>query len=254
MSSFVKQFYGSATYIPPMVLLQYPVEDKTTIEEWLKSKKGAKVRLRVPSRGNKKQLVGIVAANAEQALQQLKLKQPLASSDLTAALSEIQERLQLPRSPSRIECYDISNIQGRQAVGSMAVFDQGRPKPSHYRRFRINTVAQANDYAMLGEMLKRRFKRIAPEAGGDGTWAIIPDLVLIDGGKGQLNAALSAMREANAGSVPVASIAKEREEIFVPQQDDPIVLTRRSPGLQLLQRARDEAHRFALGYHLKVRQ
>ncbi len=256
MSSFIKQFYSSAAYIPPALLVQYPVEDKATIEAWLQSKRGARVRLQVPSRGNKKQLVEIVAANAEQGLQQLKLKQQPTPSDLTAALAEIQRELHLPRLPERMEGYDISNIQGKLAVGSMVVFDMGKPRPSHYRRFRIKTVVGADDYAMLQEVLRRRFKRSLQSGDGaaSGTWAVMPDLVLIDGGKGQLNAALAAMPAVGTEAIPVASLAKENEEIFVPEQSEPLVLPASSPARQMLQRLRDEAHRFALGYHQKIRQ
>ncbi|MBL7165718.1 MAG: excinuclease ABC subunit UvrC [Dehalococcoidales bacterium] len=257
MSSFIKQFYGAAPYIPPLLLLQYPVEDMTAIQEWLHSKRGSRVRIKVPTRGNGRHLVNIVAENAEQGLQQLKIKHLAAPATLTAALKEIERELRLSHTPSRLEGYDISNIQGTGAVGSMVVFEGGRPKPSLYRRFRIKTVSGANDYAMLQEVLRRRFKRITVEEGDTATpnaWAVLPDLVLIDGGKGQLNAVLSVMKEIGARSVPVASLAKENEEVFVPDRKDAIVLPGSSPGLQLLQRLRDEAHRFALGYHLKVRR
>ncbi|MDH5695028.1 MAG: excinuclease ABC subunit UvrC [Dehalococcoidia bacterium] len=251
MTSFIKQFYDSSPHIPPLLLLQHPVEDMAMIQNWLQSKKGAKVDIQVPRRGNKKQLVKIVAENAQQGLEQLKIKQLASPTVLSAALEEIKKELQLPRLPSRIEGYDISDIQGMAAVGSMAVFDKGKPKSSHYRRFRIKTVAAANDYAMLEEVLRRRFKRAG---GASDTWAIMPDLVLIDGGKGQLNAARAAMQEIGAGSVPTASLAKENEEIFIPKKTEPIILPKSSPGLQLLQRLRDEAHRFALGYHQRIRK
>jgi excinuclease ABC subunit C len=152
-----------------------------------------------------------------------------------------------------MEGYDISNIQGTSAVGGMVVFDYGKPKPSHYRRFRIKTVAGADDYAMLHEVLKRRFKRSGDTTTPD-TWRVLPDLVLIDGGKGQLNAARAAMREVGVGLVAVASLAKEDEQIFIPRRTAPIILPGNSPGLQLLQHLRDEAHRFALSYHQKIRQ
>jgi excinuclease ABC subunit C len=153
-----------------------------------------------------------------------------------------------------MEAYDISDIQGTAAVGSMVVFERGRAKPAHYRRFKIKTVSGANDYAMLQAILKRRFKHLGGETSTPDAWAIMPDLVLIDGGRGQLNAALSAMREAGVASIPIASLAKENEEIFIPQRQEPIVLPRSSPGLQLLQRLRDEAHRFALGYYQRLRR
>jgi excinuclease ABC subunit C len=249
MTSFIKQFYASSPHIPPLLLLQHPVEDMAMLQDWLQGKRGGRVKIQVPRRGNKRQLVNIVAENAQQGLEQLKIKQLASPIALSAALEEIKQELQLPRLPSRIEGYDISDIQGAAAVGSMVVFDKGKPKPAHYRRFRIKTVSGVDDYAMLQEVLRRRFKRAG---GASDTWAILPDLVLIDGGKGQLNAARAAMREMGAGSVPTASLAKENEEIFVPQKTEPIILPRSSPGLQLLQRLRDEAHRFALGYHQRV--
>ena len=251
MASFIKQFYSSNPYIPPLLLLQYPVEDTTVIENWLQSKKGAKVRIQVPCRGGKRQLVKIVAENAQQGLEQLKIKQLAAPAALEAALAEIKRELHLPRLPSRMEGYDISNIRGTAAVGSMVVFEKGKPEPSHYRRFKIKTVSGADDYAMLHEVLKRRFKR-SSDASAANSWAILPDLILVDGGKGQLNAALSAIGESGVKSVPTASLAKENEEIFIPRKTEPIILPRSSPGLQLLQRLRDEAHRFALGYYQKI--
>jgi len=251
MASFVEQFYSSSPYIPPLLLLQHPVEDAAVIEGWLQGKKGSRVHIQVPRRGNKKQLIDIVAENARQGLEQLKIKQLAAPAALAAALAEIKRELRLPRIPSRIEGYDISNIRGTAAVGSMVVFEEGKPKPSHYRRFKIKTVSGADDCAMIREVLRRRFRR-SRDASAMDSWAILPDLILIDGGKGQLNAALSAICESGAGSVLAASLAKENEEIFVPRRAKPVVLPRTSPGLQLLQRLRDEAHRFALGYYKKV--
>ena len=255
MTSFVKQYYSSAPCIPSLLLLQHPLEDRATVENWLQGKKGGKVQIKVPYRGNRKQLVTIVAENAAQGMGQLKIKQLATPAALSAALAEIERELQLPCLPVRMEGYDISNIQGKAAVGSMVVFENGKPKSAHYRRFGIKTVQRTDDYAMLQEVLRRRFKRSSPKSGGiaaTDVWAILPDLVLIDGGKGQLNATLSAMNEVGAGLVPTASLAKENEEIFIPQKTAPIMLPANSPGLQLLQRLRDEAHRFALGYHRKV--
>jgi excinuclease ABC subunit C len=254
MTNFVKQFYSSSPYVPPLLLLQHPVEDMAVVKGWLQSKRGRRVDIQVPHRGDKKELVNIVAENAKQGLEQLRIKKLAAPRALEAALAELQRELHLPRTPMRIEGYDISNIQGMAAVGSMVVFEQGRPKSAHYRRFRIKTVAGADDYAMLQEVLRRRFKRVKSETPTEGTWAVLPDLVLIDGGKGQLNAALSVMQELGATEIPTASLAKENEEIFLPRQAGPVRLPGSSPGRQLLQRVRDESHRFALGYHQKVRK
>ncbi len=250
MTSFVEQFYHSTPGVPPLLLLQHPLEDKAVIEGWLQRKRGAGVSIQVPRRGSRKELVDIVAENARQGLEQLKIKRLAAPKVLKAALDEIKRELKLPRLPSRLEGYDISNIQGKLAVGSMVVFEQGSPRTSCYRRFRIKTVPGADDYAMLAEVLGRRFKRLSSAADD---WAVLPDLILIDGGRGQLNAALSAIDKAGAGPVPIASLAKENEEIFIPRRAKPVVLPRSSPGLQLLERLRDEAHRFALGYHQKIR-
>jgi len=255
MTSFLKQFYNSSPYIPPLILLQHPVEDKATILNWLKNKSGRPVQIQLPRRGNKKRLVDIVAQNARQGLEQLKIKQLAAPDMLTEALAEVKRELNLPRLPSRMEGYDISDIQGTAAVGSMVVFDRGRPKPAHYRRFRIKTVAGADDYAMLREVIRRRFGRLKTgDASTRDSWAVVPDLVLIDGGRGQLSSALEAMHQAGIRSVPIASLAKENEAIFRPHRTRPIILPPTSPGLKLLQRLRDEAHRFALGYHRKIRK
>jgi excinuclease ABC subunit C len=252
MTSFVKQFYGSSPYVPPLVLLQHSVEDLDVIKEWLKNKRGGSVDIQVPRRGIKKELVDIVAENARQALEQMKIKEMVASPEAGKALGEIQEALRLSRLPERIEGYDISDIQGQAAVGSMVVFEKGRPKPACYRRFKIKTVAGADDYAMMREVLRRRFKRLASQAAGDETWAVAPDLVLVDGGKGQLNAAIAAMKEVGGASIPVVALAKENEALFVPGRSKPIILLRTSPGLRLLQHLRDEAHRFAVSYFQKV--
>ena len=152
--------------------------------------------------------------------------------------------------PLRIEGYDISNIRGNLAVGSMAVFDKGMPKPAHYRRFKIRSVAGIDDYAMIQEVLRRRFRRYVA---ADDKWSTIPDLILIDGGKGHLNAALEVMKELGLDSIPTASLAKEKEEVFIPGKSEPLDIPQTSAALYLLQRIRDEAHRFALGYHQRLR-
>ncbi len=254
MTNFVKQFYSSSPQVPPLLLLQHPVEDMSVIKEWLQGRWGRRVDIQVPGRGKKKQLVDTVAKNARLGLEQLKIRKLAAPRVVATALAEIANELNLSGAPNRMEGYDISNIQGKAAVGSMVVFENGRPKPAHYRRFKIGTVSGTDDYAMLREVLRRRFKRLRSDARVPDRWGTLPDLVLIDGGKGQLNVALSAMRETGAGSVSAASLAKEDEAVFIPNVSQPIVLPHSSPGLQLLQRLRDEAHRFALSYHHKVRR
>ena len=251
MTSFVQQFYNSAPYIPKRILLQHPLEGMPLTQKWLASKKQARVELQVPRRGVRKDLVDMVAENAHLGLEQFRAKLLTEPDTLASALEEVQRELSLYRLPQRVECYDVSDIQGTSAVGSRVVFEKGLPKKSHYRRFRIKSVVGANDYAMLQEVLRRRFKRGTSES-QKGTWAIIPDLVLIDGGKGHLSAALEVMKEAGVDSIPCASIAKENEAIFLPQAAEPIMLPPHSTALYFLQRVRDEAHRFAIGYYHKV--
>ena len=252
ITSFVKQYYSSSPRIPPLLLLQYPIEDKQVIKDWLRSKRDGVVNLQVPRRGIKKQLVDIAAENARQGWEQLKIKEMTAPRSLDKAMEEIERELKLKKKPVRMEAYDISNIQGTSAVGSMVVFEDGRPKPAHYRRFKIKTVSGANDYAMLQEVLRRRFKRAQKADTSDTTaWGIMPDLVLIDGGKGQLNAALEVLNESGV-DIPSAGLAKEKEEIFIPGRKTPVILPKTSPGLQMLQNIRDEAHRFAISYYAKV--
>jgi len=250
MTSFVKQYYASASYIPPLILLQHPVDEPEVLSEWLGQQRRSRVELQVPQRGAKKKLVDTAAENATRGLQFAQAKE-MKVEVISSGLRELKNRLRLPKMPRRIECYDISNIQGALAVGSMVVLEKGWPKPAHYRRFRIKTVAGADDYAMIQETLRRRFKRGLT---GEGAWAIIPDLVLIDGGKGQLNAALEVRQELGLDSIPMVSLAKENEEVFIPGNSKPVYIAKDSPALHILQRARDEAHRFAISYHKKLRR
>ena len=277
LGHFVKQFYDTAAHVPRELLLQHPVgEERDLIQEWLTEKRGYNVALKVPQRGTKRRLVQMVADNAAQGLQQRAVKWLSDTSNLQQAMNEVAEALNLPRPPKRMECYDISNIQGSNPVGSMVVFEDGRPKNNHYRRFQIKSVDGIDDYSMMQEMLRRRFRRLSEhlrassngqddaasedsETGdgrgsGEQTWGIVPDLVLIDGGKGHLSAALQVFLELGlVETVPLASLAKEREELFVPQNPDPVLLPRGSQGLFLVQRIRDEAHRFAITYHRQRR-
>ncbi len=268
MTAFVKQFYDATPYVPPRILVQHPLEEPEAIGDWLRTKRQGDVRIYTPQRGEKRKLVQMVAENAAQGLEQLVIRQISDSANIDAAMTELQEALSLPRPPQRIECYDISNIQGTNPVGGMAVFEDGKPKPSHYRRFTIKTVEGVDDYSMMREVLTRRFKRLAKstdgtkangagsgdKAPGDGKgWGIVPDLVLIDGGRGHLGAALQVFLELGVDLVPLASLAKENEELFVPQVPEAIVLPRSSQGLFLVQRLRDEAHRFAITFHRQRR-
>ena len=222
------------------------------IETWLSEKKKGRVNIEVPERGKKKELIDIVAENARQGMEQLKIKQMAAPGASTEALGEIKKELNLPAVPERIEGYDISNIQGTDAVGSMVVFEDGKPKNSDYRRFKIKTVEGANDFAMMQEMLRRRFQRAVSPENDDSKWVVMPNLIIVDGGKGQLNAALEVLKELKLDSLPVAGLAKENEELFLPGQSRPVILPKSSNGLKMLQRLRDEAHRFAISYFQKV--
>ena len=198
--------------------------------------------------------------NAVATLERLRAEWEVDTNKHTEALAQIQDALGLANPPSRIECYDISNTQGTNATGSMVVFAKGVPSKQDYRRFKIKTVEGPNDYASMAEVLKRRFARAKEAAeqqsvdGKENRWAIMPDLVIVDGGKGQLGAALEAMREVGVGHLPVVGLAKEREEIFLPGRPGPVILPNDSQGLYLVQRIRDEAHRFAITYHRNLRR
>lgn len=252
MTGFVQQYYSSAECVPRRVLLQYPLEETPVIQGWLEGRRGGRVELRVPRRGWGRDLVAMVADNARGAMELGRIRSAADPGMVAAALEDLRRELSLPALPRRLECYDISNVQGTSAVGSMVVLEDGAPRKSQYRRFRIRTVEGADDCAMIGEVLRRRFKRASTDDGAGGAWAPLPALVLIDGGRGQLNAALQAMKEAGVGGVPAASIAKEEELVFLPGRGEPLRLPRESAALHLLQRARDEAHRFAVGYYRKV--
>ena len=253
-NAFLQQFYEVAPYVPPIVLTQMPVgEEDKQITEFLSTKRGSSVRLYKPIRGEKRKLIEMVSHNAREGLDQHRVKKFARLSQDDSALKELQEALNLPRLPDRIECYDISNIQGSNAVGSMVVFEKARPKNSDYRRFQIKNVDGVDDYSMMREMLTRRFKRLIEKKVGHTSWTKDPDLVLIDGGKGHLGVALQVFLELGVTDIPLASLAKENEELFVPYMQESIALPRNSHALFLVQRARDEAHRFAITYHRNKR-
>ncbi len=326
LTSFIEQFYESAAYVPPRILLPLALADSQLIEQWLSGRRGRPVRLLAPERGEKRILVQRAADNARESLQQARARWLADSGKKEEALQQLQDELNLPSLPRRIECYDISNIQGTSAVGSMVVFEDGHPKRSEYRRFRIKGVASSNDFAMMQDVLKRRFWRMRRESAeeganeadaetGDGaeaadvyvragaplaaprgaergrpdgtdgakaplpahpetveeraepqrgdsdpaapeydeSFASMPDLVIVDGGKGQVSAAHDAMRNLGVGHIPLAGLAKRFEELYVKDVSEAIVLERTSQALYLVQRIRDEAHRFAITYHRGVR-
>ncbi len=276
MASFIQQFYEHAPAVPGEIIVQHEPDDAADVLAWLRQRRGGALTLTQPKRGDKVRLVEMVATNAREALEQERIRWLSDSQKTAMALAELQEALNLPAPPHRIECYDISNIQGTANVGSMVVFEQGKPKNADYRRFKIKSVEGADDYASHQEMLRRRFKRmereseqqvmddvLASETGGEAapvdSFQAMPDLVIIDGGRGHLNADLAVLDELGI-RVPVIGVAKEdhsatsqHEEIYLPHQPDPVILPRGSQGLYLIQRIRDEAHRFAITYHRQVR-
>ena len=271
LTAFVKQFYEVNPYIPRRILVQHPLDDEQAIISWLTEKRRGSVTTYVPQRGEKRRLMQMVTENAFEGLEQRRVKTEIERGTLDGAMEELQEALNLPELPRRMECYDISNIQGTNSVGSMVVFQDGSPKTADYRRFKINSVDGIDDYSMMREVLTRRFRRMAdPKSmiSRDVTdldndlkssdserndWSVVPNLVLIDGGKGHLGAALQVFLELGITSVPIASLAKENEELFVPDIPEPITLPRNSQALFMVQRLRDEAHRFAITFHRQRR-
>jgi excinuclease ABC subunit C len=307
MTSFLQQFYQSSPHIPAEIVVEVEPEDHSVIQNWLKEKRkstpsgSTSVSISVPKRGDKLRLVEMVKQNAQQVLEQQRIKWLTDSQKTQLALDELQEVLNLVVPPKRIECYDISNTQGSNSVGAMAVFEGGRPKNSEYRRFKIKQVEGSNDLASHQEVLRRRFRKVTgsstltsfpdgsasapidetiaeilqdnrqsqadqPDMQGEKTaqmhhdWAL-PDLIIIDGGKGQLSAAMEVLHELNL-DIPTIGLAKEEgshtkmntaEQIFIPNSPDPIILPRTSQALYLLQRIRDEAHRFSITYHRQLR-
>jgi excinuclease ABC subunit C len=266
VSSFVKQFYDDAAYVPPEILLPHEVDEALVIQDWLRSRRGHKVMLKVPRRGQKRGLVEMAAENAAETLAHLRAQWLVDEGKQARALAELQENLNLEAPPNRIECFDISTTQGMATTGSMVVFVKGVPRKSDYRRFKIRSVEGTDDYASMREMLRRRFRRATePDsasnlgpgvASGDKKtpWDLMPDLVIVDGGKGQLNVALEVLEEYGlADQLSAVGLAKQEEELFMPGQSEPLRLPRTSEGLFLLQRIRDEAHRFAISYHRQLR-
>ncbi len=255
MERMIGQVYGSEDP-PKEVLVQELPENPEVLTEWLALRRGSSVSLRVPKRGTKRRIMETASANADEEFARHRLKRHSDHNARARALRSLQQTLGLPTSPLRIECYDISTIQGRHTVASMVVFEDGLPKKSDYRRFRIKTIDGQDDFASMEEVLRRRFGAyLAERAQGPAEgqkFAYPPSLVVIDGGKGQLGRAVKVLSEFDL-DIPVVGLAKKLEEVFVPGRSDPIVIDRGEESLYLLQRVRDEAHRFAITYHRKVR-
>jgi excinuclease ABC subunit C len=255
ITSFIEQFYARATSLPPQVLVPHELVERAAIEAFLAGRRGGPVHLHVPRRGEKRKLLELAERNATETLAREQARWMADQGRTLGALEELAVALDLPAPPMRIECYDISNFQGAQSVGSMVVFEEGKPRTGEYRRFRIRTVEGPNDFASHQEVLRRRFRRA--RNGDEGAeeefrWRA-PDLVIMDGGKGQVAAAKEVLDELGLHDLPLAGLAKEREELFLPGATDPILLPPTSPALYLVQRLRDEAHRFAITYHRDLR-
>lgn len=291
--AFLQQYYHRAEFIPPQIILPERLEEQKKpeaaeaeaidykeeqkpevaeewseqevqeehnklteqgeqelVEAWLKEKRGSKVVLRVARRGHKKELLALAAKNARENLQREHNIREEKRKHHEQALQELAGYLQMAEPPHRMECYDISNIQGQEAVASMVVFEAGRANPSAYRRFRIKTVEGPDDFASMAEVIRRRFLNAR---NGNPRFTPLPDLVVVDGGKGQLSAARAVMRELGYARIPAVGLAKQEEWIFLEEREEPLILPRDAQGLYLLQRLRDEAHRFAITYHRLLR-
>lgn len=287
LGSFLQQYYAATERPPREVVLPFAPADADGLAAFLTDRRGSRVTLTIPERGHKRRMVALATQNAVEALSRERAEWLADAAKRDEALEALAAALGLPRPPERIECYDMSNIQGTSAVGSMVVFVNGKPEPREYRRFRIRSGETPDDFRMMAEVIRRRFSRAArlraetgalslaavgadesfedlagddgtpdqparPTAARDAGWAL-PDLVIVDGGKGQLSAAVGVLRELDLVDVPVAGLAKRFEELHLPDRPDPILLPRNSQGLYLVQRLRDEAHRFAITYHRSVR-
>lgn len=258
IEAFIEQYYTVSHKAPKHILVEaYP--DKTKdLESWLAERFGKAIKIRVPQKGTRKKIMNLVAKNASKGLTELIIKSANHNRQ-NLVLSELQEELELPRLPNRIECYDISNIHGTNPVGSMIVFNEGKAIKSEYRKFTIKNVDKIDDYLMMKEVLFRRFSNYKYSTKSHKStiaaskWSQRPDLVLIDGGRGHLSVAVQVLLELGVDDIPLASIAKENEELYTPQIKGPILLARSSQALYLIQRIRDEAHRFAITFHRNKR-
>ena len=260
LTLFLQGLYTEREDVPGEVLVPFLPAEHEVVEAWLSQKRGTAVRVRVPRSGERAGVLEIVRENAEQALRELSTKRRTDLAARSRALLELQNELGLPEAPLRIECFDISTLHGTETVGSMVVFEDGAPRRSDYRKFRVKQQEGMDDFKAMAEVVGRRFKRYADEqkrpveAGArPRKFAYRPQLVLIDGGRGQLNAAQRAMEQTGVTGIPIAALAKRLEEVYVPGRPDPISIPRTSEALYILQHVRDEAHRFAIGFHRQRR-
>lgn len=247
LSAFVKQYYLKRVFIPKEILFPFTPDDFPQLREWLNKKRGKQVELKIPKRGKKKKLMEMCTKNAELLLQELKQQKKIHKDALSEGVKALQKDLSLPKSPKRIEAFDISNMSGKQTVASMVVFENGRAQKSEYRRYKIRSAHSPDDYKAMKEVIKRRMTRLINEKQD------FPDLIVVDGGKGQVTAALKAFAECGIDHQLVLGLAKKFEEIYLPHCSDAQTVPKHSPGLFLLQRIRDEAHRFAIDYHRTLR-
>jgi len=256
LEAFCLEYYGGSLTIPPQIVVPRDAGDLSALGQFLSEQRGAGVELRAAERGEKRRLQELAAENARLALESESEAAELKRLRRVEALEELREALNLESLPIRIECFDISNIQTESPVGSMVVFSDAGAKKAHYRKFGVRGVDGQDDFAAIGEVVSRRFARLhdATAEEFDESFAAVPNLVVVDGGKGQLSAALGAMQAFDLPRVAVISLAKRIEEVFLPGRPEPVLLDPHSPGLQLLQRIRDEAHRFALGFHRQRRE
>ncbi len=246
MTEFIKQYYGSTTFIPKELLLPMESSEQQLFTEWFTDMKGQNVDISVPQRGYKKDMINMAHENAQTFLNERRRQWQHEIDKTGGAVKRLAEVLDLPRLPERMECFDISHTQGAETVASMVVFEGGKPAKKEYRRFKLKTTqGKPDDFKSMAEIMERRY-------GNETDWPM-PDLIVIDGGKGQLNAALPLIRQVGVVDVPVISLAKRIEEVFVEGKSDSIILSHHTPELQLLQQIRDEAHRFAITYHRKLR-
>ncbi len=266
IGTFMQQFYDDAANIPPRILVQYIPSNAKVLEAWLRQKCDQPIKIRMPQRGKKRKLMELAQQNADEYLRVQQAEWAVDTNRQTQSLSELQAALNLPQPPARIECFDISTLQGTNTVASMVVFAKGAPLKAAYKRFKIRgkgSQGEPDDFASMREVLRRRFRRVVEDVPADPgekarksdeQWKILPDLVIIDGGKGQLGVAVEVLQEFDLlARIPVVGLAKREEEIFLPGQPHPVWLKRGSQALYLVQRIRDEAHRFAITYHRSLR-